>query len=620
MLYLIVTSRHRLQLQGSVVEVPPLPRAEARVLFEARAREAVASFSAPPDAIESLLDTLQGNPLAIELAAAQMDLYTPASAQARLLSGVGWTDCDAGPDRHRSLDRCIAWSWSLLGPEERRALVAASLFAGSFSASDAAAIAGGRPDRVEGILEGMTRKGLVRTDRAYPPAFQLPFHVGWFARGHAGRRDELGHLAWCHGRALALVRDLWKRDLTAEEHRWIGAELGQRAWAAARPDHAAILVLLTTEGIGTPMDEVRPILGQLEAWLEELDDELAFEACLRQVRIFDLGDAEAHDWFGRAARHVGHHPQAASRLALHRAERLARERRYSDMRAVLASARIDAPRSRVLALHLQTQAHLFEGDLAAAAVAIGRALRLSRRAGLVQRTLSLAAYLAQEQGRSSEAASLQEKALMAFEANGAILMAAHARVGLAFFRRNEGRWAESTSLLDEAEEGYALLGDDNRLGLVYVGRANIATYEGQWDRAHAWLDRIAPGEAEPELLNVTRAEIHALQGHREPALSLVREALAVYIPRGWKTAIVHCSVIEMLLEGQADPDRIAALRQRLTPDVSIADAEVDRVLATWGTAAALEVLEAHDREGTSMWTLARLIQRWGSDWGPIEGP
>ena len=120
----LVTSRAALRLSGEHrIEVPPLPLRDAAELFLARAR-AVRQDSAvgAPEraAVERICRRLDGLPLALELAAARIALFSVRVLDMRLAQRLelpeGARDL---PDRHRTLRATIDWSYRLLSPAER---------------------------------------------------------------------------------------------------------------------------------------------------------------------------------------------------------------------------------------------------------------------------------------------------------------------------------------------------------------------------------------------------------------------------------------------------------------------------------------------------------------------
>jgi predicted ATPase/class 3 adenylate cyclase len=149
-LKLLVTSRQALRVRGeNVVSVPPLslPAAaaatadelsqfEAIQLFVERARAVRSDFRLTDDnasAVAEICRRLDGLPLAIELATARMNLFSPEALRDRLgsrlkLLGGGARDL---PERQQTLRATIEWSYQLLDPAEQRLLELLSIFAGS---------------------------------------------------------------------------------------------------------------------------------------------------------------------------------------------------------------------------------------------------------------------------------------------------------------------------------------------------------------------------------------------------------------------------------------------------------------------------------------------------------
>ena len=156
---LLVTSRERLRLSSELVwPVPPLDETDGRALFVARAR-AHDPRIAPDDDVNALCDRLEQLPLAIELAAARISLFTPRQLLERVgrrldeLTGAR----DADP-RQRTLRATIEWSHDLLSDEEQVLFRRMSAFVGGCDleaieqvcASDLA------------VLESLLDKSLVR--------------------------------------------------------------------------------------------------------------------------------------------------------------------------------------------------------------------------------------------------------------------------------------------------------------------------------------------------------------------------------------------------------------------------------------------------------------------------
>ncbi len=133
----IVTSRETLRVRGEYVfPVPPLslpdPKApvaviaesEAAQLFVERAQAVRPDFTLNAENAPTVAEIclrLDGLPLAIELAAARLNLFTPSDLLTRLrerldILGAGGRDV---PDRQRTLWGAIGWSYELLDEHER---------------------------------------------------------------------------------------------------------------------------------------------------------------------------------------------------------------------------------------------------------------------------------------------------------------------------------------------------------------------------------------------------------------------------------------------------------------------------------------------------------------------
>lgn len=113
-------------------------------LFTERARAARPSVALPPDAVARLCTRLDGLPLAIELAAARVRSMSVEQIESRLENRFALlTSGDrSAPERHRTLQAVIEWSWTLLRPQEQRALRRLSLFVDGFGLEAAVQVTG----------------------------------------------------------------------------------------------------------------------------------------------------------------------------------------------------------------------------------------------------------------------------------------------------------------------------------------------------------------------------------------------------------------------------------------------------------------------------------------------
>jgi predicted ATPase/DNA-binding CsgD family transcriptional regulator len=135
-LHLLVTSREPLRVAAETVwQVQPLSVAPAGRLFAERAAASAPGFAVGPanaTAVAALCRSLDGMPLAIELAAARVRALSVDQIRSRLADRFGLlTGGDrTAPERQRTLRAAIEWSHELLTVPEQVLLRRLSVFAG----------------------------------------------------------------------------------------------------------------------------------------------------------------------------------------------------------------------------------------------------------------------------------------------------------------------------------------------------------------------------------------------------------------------------------------------------------------------------------------------------------
>jgi non-specific serine/threonine protein kinase len=175
----MVTSRIALRIDGEqryLVAPLPIPEsgdvadvseATAARLFVQRARAIRADFELTDDNSESVGEIcryLDGLPLAIELAAARVNLFNPDQIRSqltdrfRLLTG-GQRDA---PGRLRSMRDAVAWSYDLLPADEQRLFQQLSVFIGGFTLDAAEAVSDVALDPFAGVAS-LVDQSLLRT-------------------------------------------------------------------------------------------------------------------------------------------------------------------------------------------------------------------------------------------------------------------------------------------------------------------------------------------------------------------------------------------------------------------------------------------------------------------------
>jgi predicted ATPase/DNA-binding XRE family transcriptional regulator len=190
-LTVLATSRASLRLSGewqfpltplSLTEGASPAHSPAVRLFDERARAVSPGFEigARNDAtVAEICERLDGLPLAIELAAARVKLFSPKALLERLdlrlplLSG-GARDL---PERQQTLRATVAWSYDLLEPREQTLFRRLAVFAGGFTLEAAEAVCGQGSTGEERVFE--TLASLVDNSLLVP-----------WGEGSVGRDDE----------------------------------------------------------------------------------------------------------------------------------------------------------------------------------------------------------------------------------------------------------------------------------------------------------------------------------------------------------------------------------------------------------------------------------------------
>jgi predicted ATPase/class 3 adenylate cyclase len=167
-LKIIASSREALGIDGETVyRVPSLKDEEATRLFVERALKAEPRFKATEhnaSFIAQICTRLDGIPLAIELAAARVKLFTPEQIAERLddrfklLTGGSRT---ALP-RQQTLRALIDWSYQSLNEAEQRSLRHLAVFSGGWTIEAAESVVGEK-EALDGLL-GLVNKSLVNVE------------------------------------------------------------------------------------------------------------------------------------------------------------------------------------------------------------------------------------------------------------------------------------------------------------------------------------------------------------------------------------------------------------------------------------------------------------------------
>jgi predicted ATPase/DNA-binding CsgD family transcriptional regulator len=227
-LSVLVTSQQRLGLDGEQVAwVPPLPVPDATsarelssvpsvALFVARAQAADASFDlagSTSGAVSRICRLLDGLPLALELAAAQLDTMPVEELEARLLGGSGGLDLAPRDSSPRTLRQALDRSHALLPPDAAVLFRRLSVFCGGWGLGDLPEVCGGEGLSGPEVLaahEQLEARSLVQRLGADGPRFRMLGPLRAYASEQLQRSKERERI---EGHLLAHVAALVAREL-----------------------------------------------------------------------------------------------------------------------------------------------------------------------------------------------------------------------------------------------------------------------------------------------------------------------------------------------------------------------------------------------------------------------
>jgi len=213
------------------VEATPLAdlaRSPAVRLFMERVRDVQPDFqltSANVSTVTAICRRLDALPLALELAAPWIKVLAPEDLLRRLardvlLSRVGPRDL---PERQRTINATVAWSYQLLGPHEQKVFRRFGALPGRFSIEAAAAVLAGREESNATIDDALgpaasliDKSLLLRANAAAQtrPVFQMLETVRAYASvelTQSGERDDAlaGLARYCTGEAVLAAEGLF---------------------------------------------------------------------------------------------------------------------------------------------------------------------------------------------------------------------------------------------------------------------------------------------------------------------------------------------------------------------------------------------------------------------------
>jgi predicted ATPase len=293
-LKVVVTSRAALNLRGeNTIEIEPLdvaedalsyPECSAVQLFVTRAEEVrpdIVWDEAALGHVAAICRRLDGLPLAIELAAARTRVLTPEQLAERLTGSFDLLRSRSRdiPDRQKTLEDTIDWSYQLLEPDERKALEALSVFPSFFTLDGAEAVVATDEDVLIQISSLLDQSLLRRVDLGTPVAwFGMLETIRQFATTRLEESGEYDNVHRRHARWLASVIARAHQEVRGpKQEAWLDrAEFGRHNVRAALQwcyeNEPATLVRLVT-GVWF-FWELRGYIQEGRTWSEK-----ALEVC-----------------------------------------------------------------------------------------------------------------------------------------------------------------------------------------------------------------------------------------------------------------------------------------------------------------------------------------------------
>lgn len=518
-LKILVTTRELMRTPGEVVRhleplaVPPV-RAEADEIQKADAvrmflARAAAHGVQPTDErlvhVSRLCRQVEGIPLAIELAAARVNVLTIEQiadelvTSSRILSGGNRT----AHRRQQTIDAALDWSYDLLDPDEREFFEAVAIFAGGWTFAAAQAVcctarSDRCPERILDLTGKLIDKSLIVVDREGPEARYSMFTV---IRQYADHRLD----------------DSGKRSEVEHRHLQYFVQLAEQAEMLLEGgDQAGALERLDTE-----LDNLRVALGRAVGH-ERGHDAVRLAGALWRYFYLRGNYAEGRDWLDAALRIED--PDEADHM-LARAKAL----RGLGYLAFLQCDYHDATTSLEAALTLYRQA----GDDIGAALALRHLGGIARERADYERAVDLHAQsltIYTERGdRNGIAWARHHLGFVCWLREDFTAAHEHATAALAHFQRTG--------------DGEGLTWAKIDLGAVAMYAGDLATAERLLHRSLARAQRLGYREGIAWALNQLGV-VAMLQNRYERAIHLLDESLAEHQELGdrWRTS----SVLEAL--------------------------------------------------------------------------
>ncbi|MFL5733527.1 MAG: tetratricopeptide repeat protein [Chloroflexia bacterium] len=497
-LVVLATSREELDVGGEVLwsvatlsrpdpeRLPPLESLEnyeSVRLFTDRARSSHPSFSITAEnaaSIARLCNSLDGLPLAIELAAARLNVLSVEQIADRLDERLRLLTSGSRSTlpRQQTLRALLDWSYDLLDAEERRLLRALSVFAGGFTLEAARAVCCAGPEprdeyEVLDLLSHLVRKSLVIAEEYQVPAgHEVRYRMLDTIRQYSWEKrvEEDGRGAW-----LGEHRDCYLQLAEAAQPELVGEE--QEVW----------------------LDRLEVEHDNLRAAIDwsirgDRDAEAALRLSAALWRFWDVRGyiSEGRRWLRESLEMDGEAPHLVRAKAMSAAGNLALEQgEYDEAQALHSAAlvlRREADDRHGAANSLTNLAVVARrtGDYDRAAELDEESLAIFRDLGFrngIASVLGNLGYVEECRGNYSRAQELCEESLELFRETGDTLGVIIALNNLGDLARIQESYERATDLYYEAMGLARSLGDPLSIVALLNNLGAVANRLGDYKRA-----------------------------------------------------------------------------------------------------------------------------------------
>ena len=236
-LRIVVTSRSPLRLHSErEFPVPPLEVPQGSDLPEVEKSDAIRLFinraqAVRPDftldarnlpAVRSIVSSLDGLPLAIELAASRLRSMTPELLLNRLDNRLLSSGSSDVPERQQTIVNTIGWSYDLLDEKNKVLFEELSVFSGTFGLAEAERVCESTLDVLDGLSELVEHSLLRQTAQAGEARFGMLTVIREFAYAALVARGSDGPVLERHARVyLDLAERADGEILTSRQQLWL---------------------------------------------------------------------------------------------------------------------------------------------------------------------------------------------------------------------------------------------------------------------------------------------------------------------------------------------------------------------------------------------------------------